>query len=151
MAEKQSFEELKNLAVQGDTMAEYLVTSCLYAGVETEVDHTRAFESFKQAADAGVAETQYVKTGFVADNSSHKLLFQLPDFAQGAFVQDSASEFYVEAETVTVTVMLSPSAEAVNVATPVAKDTEFCVECDAEIPFDSVFCQECGADLGNEG
>lgn len=147
MAEKQSFEELKNLAVQGDTMAEYQVTSCLYAGVETEVDHTRAFESFKQAADAGVAETQYVKTGFVADNSSHKLLFQLPDFAQGAFVQGSASEIYVEAETVT----LSPSAEAANVATPVAKGTEFCVECGAEIPFDSVFCQECGADLGNDG
>ena len=115
--------------------------------------HTRAFECFKQAADSGVAESQYVKTGFIADNSSLKLLFQLPDFAQGAFVQDSASEIYVEAETVTVTVtvMLSPSAEAVNVATPVAKDTEFCVECDAEIPFDSVFCQECGADLGNEG
>ena len=147
MAEKQSFEELKNLAVQGDTTAEYQVASCLYAGVETEEDHTRAFESFKQAADAGVAETQYVKTGFIADNSSLKLLFQLPDFAQGAFVQDSASEFYVEAETVT----LSPSVEAANVATPVAKDTEFCVECDAEIPFDSVFCQECGADLGNEG
>ena len=35
--------------------------------------------------------------------------------------------------------------------TPVAKGTEFCVECGAEIPFDSVFCQECGADLGNEG
>ena len=113
------------------------------------MDHTRAFECFKQAADSGVAETQYVKTGFIADNSSLKLLFQLPDFAQGAFVQDSASEFYVEAETVTL--MLSPSAEAVNVATPVAKDTEFCVECDAEIPFDSVFCQESGADLGNEG
>ena len=113
------------------------------------MDHTRAFDCFKQAADSGVAETQYVKTGFIADNSSLKLLFQLPDFAKGAFVQDSASEFYVEAETVTL--MLSPSAEAVNVATPVAKDTEFCVECDAEIPFDSVFCQECGADLGNEG
>ena len=88
------------------------------------MDHTRAFECFKQAADSGVAETQYVKTGFIADNSSLKLLFQLPDFAQGAFVQGSASEIYVEAETVTV--MLSPSAEAVNVATPVAKDTEFC-------------------------
>lgn len=147
MAEKQSFEELKNLAVQGDTMAAYQVASCLYAGVETEEDHTRAFESFKQAADAGVAETQYVKTRFVADNSSLKLLFQLPDFAQGTFVQDSASEIYVEAETVT----LSPSVEAANVATPVAKDTEFCVECGAELPFDSVFCQECGADLGNDG
>ena len=100
------------------------------------MDHTRAFECFKQAADSGVAETQNIKTGFIADNSSLKLLFQLPDFAQGAFVQDSASEIYVEAETVTVTVMLSPSAEAVNVATPVAKDTEFCVECDVEIPFD---------------
>ena len=111
------------------------------------MDHTRAFECFKQAADSGVAETQYVKTGFIADNSSLKLLFQLPDFAQGTFVQDSASEIYVEAETVT----LSPSVEAANVETPAAKDTEFCVECDAEIPFDSVFCQECGADLGNEG
>ena len=147
MAEKQSFEELKNLAVQGDTMAAYQVASCLYAGVETEEDHTRAFESFKQAADAGVAETQYVKTRFVADNSSLKLLFQLPDFAQGTFVQDSASEIYVEAETVT----LSLSVEAANVATPVAKDTEFCVECGAELPFDSMFCQECGADLGNDG
>ena len=33
MAEKQSFEELKNLAVQGDTTAEYQVASCLYAAV----------------------------------------------------------------------------------------------------------------------
>ena len=33
MAEKQSFEELKNLSVQGDTTAEYQVASCLYAAV----------------------------------------------------------------------------------------------------------------------
>lgn len=33
MAEKQGFEELKNLAVQGDTTAEYQVASCLYAAV----------------------------------------------------------------------------------------------------------------------
>ena len=73
---------------------------------------------------------EYVKTGFVADNSNLKLLFQLPAFAQGAFVHDPASEIYVEAETVT----LSPSAEAANVATPVAKDTEFCVVCAQSFP-----------------